>query len=307
MIKAKPFIKWAGGKADLLQKIESCLPDCFQNENNITYVEPFLGGGAVLFHMLETHRDRLSKIIISDINEDLIACYRIIQSNPKPLIKQLEILQAQYDACQTRDQQGELYYEIRRLYNSHNVKGVKRAAQFIFLNHTCYNGLYRENNKGEFNVPCAYYKHPSIVNKEILEADHKALQGVTILCGDYQNVLEHIEQLPVFVYLDPPYRPLHEHANNFKKYNRMDFGDLEQERLQRFCNGLTERRYYMMQSNSDSRNTDDTSYFENIYYAYEVETVVAIRNINPYAETARKQTEVLIRNYRGDEIIHPRV
>ena len=304
-MKAKPFVNWAGGKTDLLQKIDSCLPDCFQNENNITYVEPFLGGGAVLFHMLETHKERLSRIIISDINKDLIACYRIIQADPQPLIKQLEILQAQYDVCQTRDQQGELYYEIRRLYNSHSARGVKRAAQFIFLNHTCYNGLYRENNKGEFNVPCAYYKHPSIVNKEVLEADHKALQGVTILCGDYQNVLEHIEQLPVFVYLDPPYRPLREHANNFKKYNKMDFGDKEQENLHQFCNRLTINRYFMMQSNSDSRNKDNSSYFKNIYNGYEVETVVAIRNINPYAETIRKQTEVLICNYKGDKFVHP--
>ena len=304
-MRAKPFVKWAGGKTDLLQKIDSCLPSCFHTENNITYVEPFLGGGAVLFYMLEKYKGRLKNVVVSDINKDLISCYKIIQLNPGPLIKQLEILQAKYDACLTREQQGELYYEIRRQYNSQSEKGINRAAQFLFLNHTCYNGLYRENSNGEFNVPCAYYKHPSIVNKEVLEADHEALQGVTILCGDYQNVLKCVDEQPAFFYLDPPYRPLREHANNFKKYNKMDFGDKDQERLHQFCNILTMNQYYMIQSNSDSRNKDDSSYFKNIYYGYDVETVVAIRNINPYAKTARKQNEVLIRNYKDNEIIHP--
>lgn len=292
-MKAKPFVKWAGGKTNLLQKIDDNLPAFVKEGNNVTYIEPFLGGGAVLFYMLARYGERLARVIVNDVNEGLINCYRIIQQNPDELISALRKLQADYDACKTREQQGELYYRIRHEFNAHVEIDVNRAAQFIFLNHTCYNGLYRENTSGEFNVPCAYYKHPNIVNEDIIRAAHETLQNVILLCGDYRQVADLIQYGPTFIYFDPPYRPLYETSNNFSQYNKLGFGDREQECLHDFCRKMSARGCYIMQSNSDSRCKDDSSYFENIYQGFIVDKVMATRNINPHATTVRKQSEVL--------------
>lgn len=300
-MRAKPFVKWAGGKANLLKKIDSSLPTYFTNEQNITYIEPFVGGGAVLFFLLDKYKEHLHRIIINDINVDLISCYRIIQRDPKLLITALKKLQEQYYDCETMEQRGDLYYRIRAEYNQHRARGVRRAALFIFLNHTCFNGLYRENSNGEFNVPCAYYEKPKIADEDNLKAVHNVLKGVEILCGDYRIIEEHIAEHPTFVYMDPPYRPLKEHSNNFSKYYRMDFGDLEQENLHEFSRQLTGRRCYLMQSNSDSRNGDDSSYFRHIYNGFRIEDVVATRTINPTKNVAKKQSEVLIMNYEEDD------
>lgn len=161
---AKPFVKWAGGKANLLDRLEANLPLDFDNYENLTYVEPFVGGGAMLFHMLQNHRN-IANIIINDINQNLISCYRTIQEDPGPLIQELEQLQAQYYAIQNHDERGEFYYHMRDLFNEDGQEyDAHRAAQFLFLNRTCFNGLYRENHSGQFNVPCGFYVRPQICN-----------------------------------------------------------------------------------------------------------------------------------------------
>ncbi len=305
-MSAKPFVKWAGGKANLLKKIDANLPPFFADEHNITYIEPFVGGGAVLFFLLSKYREQLGRIIINDINRDLISCYKIIQRNPKSLITMLENLQKEYYNCNNKEERGEIYYRIRDEYNQHRARGVRRAALFIFLNHTCYNGLYRENSNGEFNVPCAYYKRPMIADAHNLEEVHNALAGVEILCGDYRIIRDYLVGHHTFIYMDPPYRPLKEHSKNFSKYYRMDFGDHEQEELHEFCRRITGRRCYLMQSNSDSRNDDNSSYFKQIYNGFRIEDIVATRTINPTQNVVKKQSEVLMMNYEDDgQIIRP--
>lgn len=297
-IAAKPFVKWAGGKGSLLPRLEALLPADFDDLQGVTYVEPFVGGGAMLFHMLRNHRC-IRKAVINDINSDLIRCYHLIANSPQELIDRLKVLEKNYYSVDFSARK-ELYYAYREQYNSEGINPDERAALFIMLNHTCYNGLYRVNAAGKFNVPYGRYKKPVICNEELIMTNHRLLNSVELVirpAGDYKLVLRNLSpKHPNFVYLDPPYRPLSV-TSSFREYSNSPFGDEQQEELKQFCDQLTDRRCLVMLSNSDSRTATGASYFENLYAGYDIQRVLAPRFIKANAEKREKQTEVVIRNY----------
>ena len=293
---AKPFVKWAGGKGSLLRVLDSQLPIEFATQQNITYIEPFVGGGAFLFYVL-SHYKNIQRVIINDVNKDLIRCYQLIKRQPKTLISLLEEIENKYYRCKTINERKEFYYSMRATYNSLELNKNQRAAYFIFLNHTCYNGLYRENSKGKFNVPFGKYKKPIICNKDLIMVDHNVLANVEILCGDYSGVFKYLDHGYNFVYIDPPYRPLLG-SDNFKEYSKSAFGDQQQEELKVFCDLLTKQDCHVMVSNSDSRDENDVSFFETLFNDhYYFSRVLAPRYIGANAEQRKKQTEIIIKNY----------
>jgi len=203
-IEAKPFLKWAGGKGQLLSQLSEHLPERISREP-FTYIEPFVGGGAMLFYMLQ-HFGNIKKAVI---NEDLILTYRTVKDDVEALISKLAKIEEDYFAIVEQDKRSQLFYEIREQYNQHDGNAIERVSQLIFLNKTCFNGLFRVNKRGQFNVPFGKYANPTICNAEVLRADSQLLQSaqVEICQGDYAQILRHIDGL-TFVYLDPPYRPL---------------------------------------------------------------------------------------------------
>lgn len=292
---AKPFVKWAGGKGKLIKTLDSQLPANFDQQINVTYIEPFVGGGAMLFHMLNNHPN-IKRAVINDVNKDLIRCYKLIKETPEILIEKLERIEGAYRALNTEDGRRDFYYATRDIYNQLLQDDDERAANFIFLNHTCFNGLYRENGEGKFNVPFGRYKNPTICNSDVIMADHEVLSKVDIYCSDYSNIIRHLGRDYNFVYLDPPYRPLLG-SSNFKQYSKSSFGDKEQVELKRFCDRLSQRGCLWMLSNSDSNNEDGTNYFEELYNGYDFSKILAPRVINAFADKRDSQLEALIRNY----------
>ena len=294
--EAKPFLKWAGGKGQLLSQLSEHLPERINNEP-FTYIEPFVGGGAMLFFMLQRYSN-IRKAVINDVNENLILTYRTIKDNVEPLISMLDKLEKAYLAITKQEDRSELYYEIREQYNQHAGDDIDRVAQLIFLNKTCFNGLYRVNKRGLFNVPFGKYVNPTICNAEVLKADSQLLQSakVEICQGDYAQTIEHVDGL-TFVYLDPPYRPL-DATSSFTAYAQGDFNDDDQQALAAFCHQLSERECLWMESNADcsAKNPEDT-FFEELYADYRIERVYASRFINANPEKRGKLTELLIKNY----------
>lgn len=298
IIEAKPFVKWAGGKGNLLQKLEDLLPANFDDLQNVTYIEPFVGGGAMLFHMLRNHKC-IKRVIINDINPDLIHCYELIKNNPNALIDRLQDIENNFNHYDIVDKR-ELYYAYRDQFNQGGINEDERAALFVFLNHTCFNGLYRVNAAGNFNVPYGRHKHPVICNRELILQDHKLLNSVNLIIrrpGDYKLIYRHLHSNgPKFVYFDPPYRPLL-NESNFRSYSNSPFGDHQQEELKHFCDKLGELGCQVMVSNSDSRNPDGSSYFEELYEGYNFKRILAPRFINAFPEKRVKLYEIVIRNY----------
>jgi len=295
---AKPFVKWAGGKGNLLKSLESLLPDDFDTQVNVTYSEPFVGGGAMLFYMIKHHAN-ITRAVINDINKDLIKCYKLIKDNPQALIERLQDIERNYYHNDIKDKE-ELYYAYRDQYNRNDINDDERAALFIFLNHTCFNGLYRVNSSGNFNVPYGRHKRPIICNKELILANHRLFSSIDLIIrepGDYKLVECDLNyDQPNLVYLDPPYRPLND-TSYFKEYSVSPFGDAQQEELKQFCDRLTLNGCQLMLSNSDSRLLNGESYFEQLYQGYNIQRILAPRFINANAENRSKLTEVVIRNY----------
>lgn len=294
-MKAKPFLKWAGGKTQLLPTIDSFLPDTFRSEDDITYIEPFVGGGAMLFYMLQRYPN-IKRAVINDINPHLIKTYSVIRDEPYLLIEFLNNLQNQFKALKDYNSQKELYLDIRKHFNNQMLTGIEEAAYMIFLNRTCFNGLYRENSKGGFNVPFGRYSNPTICDEDLILADSEFLQKVEILSGDFKHTAEHINGY-TFFYFDPPYRPL-DATSSFNSYVKESFGDSEQIRLKEFYSELTARGCYAILSNSDckDRNADD-DFFDRLYADFFIERVYAKRCINANAAKRGTLTELLIRNY----------
>ena len=294
--EAKPFLKWAGGKGQLLPQLASHLPQKIYGEP-FTYIEPFVGGGAMLFYMLQ-HFDNIRKAVINDVNEDLILTYRTIRDDVEPLIYALSLMEREYLAIDGQEARSAKFYEIRERYNHHAGDCITRAAQLIFLNKTCFNGLYRVNGKGLFNVPFGRYANPTICNASVLRADSHLLQRANIeICqSDYMQAAAHVEGL-TFVYLDPPYRPL-DATSSFTAYAKGDFNDNDQRKLADFCHRLTDRGCFWMESNADcsAKNPEDR-FFEELYKDYRIERVNAARFINANASKRGKLTELLIKNY----------
>jgi DNA adenine methylase len=298
---AKPFLKWAGGKTQLINEIERSLPFEITNKK-FTYVEPFVGSGAILFWMLENF-PKLEKAVINDINADLINTYRIIASKPKELISILQIFQNEYHNLDGKDEEKkEYYYKKRELYNTRKEEQSGQAALFIFLNRTCFNGLYRVNKSNGYNVPMGSYKKPTICDDQNILAVSNVLQKVEILCGDYEETLKEANTNSFF-YFDPPYKPLSS-TSSFNSYAKDEFNDEEQIRLRNFCSKLEKQGHKWMLSNSDVKGKDiNDNFFDEIYSEFSISRVKARRNINANPEKRGELNELLITNYAYEQAL----
>ena len=294
MKEAKPFLKWAGGKTQLINDIQKALPKEFI-KHKFNYIEPFVGSGAVLFWMLNNF-PKIEKAIINDINSDLTNTYKEIAKNPKELISILEQFQNEYHFLENNSENKKDYYlNKRENFNSRKFSNTEQAALFIFLNRTCFNGLYRVNRNNKFNVPIGSYKKPTICDVENILAVSESLKKVEILTGDYQQTLELAER-PALFYFDPPYKPLSK-TSSFNSYSKDDFNDDEQIRLRDFCKKLDSLNHYWILSNSDlkSKNIED-NFFDDLYSDFNIKRVKAKRSINANPEKRGKLTELLITN-----------
>lgn len=294
--KIKPFLKWAGGKNQLLSEIEKYYP--FGDKKITKYAEPFVGGGAVLFDVLGKYD--LREVYISDINAELINAYRIIRDDIDDLVSMLVNMQSEFVPMDTGHRKA-YYLTKRERFNDLKVNGnesinIEKAALMIFLNKTCFNGLYRVNKKGMFNVPMGSYKNPLICDEENLKAVSEKLQNVTIVCGDYRESATFIDD-STFVYFDPPYRPITDTAN-FTAYTENLFNDKEQIELARFVDDMHRKGAKIVISNSDPKNSNtEDDFFDNIYSAHKIKRVEATRMINCNSEARGKIKELLISNF----------
>ena len=281
-ISAQPIVKWAGGKRQLLSELKSRLP---QNFNR--YFEPFIGGGALFFDQSPKNA------YISDINKELINTYKVIQNNVYELITQLKGIQSQYISLDVEGRK-RYFLEKRKLYNSKRCSSVEVASLFIFLNRTCFNGLYRVNSKGEFNVPHGRYANPKICDADNLLAVSKLMQRVEILCGDFAETEKFAGENTIY-YLDPPYKPLSE-TSSFTSYAKDGFGDAEQIRLRDFCTRIAEKKAIFVASNSDPKEETGESFFEHIYCQFKIKRVSATRLINANPNNRGLVSEIMISN-----------
>lgn len=298
----KPFLKWAGGKTQLLEEIDANLPKELKEGKIKRYIEPFVGSGAVLFHLLSHYN--IENAYILDINPELINVYTVIKNDVEALITILEQKELEF-LSKEKDERKEYYYKVRKSFNTDLEKfnfhdytsdNIKRAAQFIFLNKTCFNGLFRVNKSGQFNVPMGDYKNPTICNAENLRASSQALQKVEIIEGDYTKSAQFVNE-DTFVYFDPPYRPLNE-SSSFTSYSKFDFTDKEQEELARYFKKLDKLNIKLMLSNSDPKNINpNDNFFDNLYSGYKIRRVSAKRSINSKGAKRGQINELLITNY----------
>lgn len=294
--RVKPFLKWAGGKGQLLSEIEKYYP--FEDGAITKYAEPFVGGGAVLFDILCKYD--LNAVYISDINAELINTYRIIRDDIETLIDMLMAMQNEFIPMDTNERKA-YYLDKRERFNELKINGnesinIEKAALMIFLNKTCFNGLFRVNKKGFFNVPMGSYKNPLICDEENLRAVSEKLQNVTVVCGDYRESASFIDD-STFVYFDPPYRPITD-TSSFTAYTENLFSDKEQIELARFVDDMHRKGAKVVISNSDPKNynTED-DFFDNIYSSHKIKRVEATRMINCNSEARGKIKELLISSF----------
>ena len=303
--KPKPFLKWAGGKTQLLKEIECHLPEEIKEFKEIDkYFEPFVGGGAVFFYLLSQDYE-IEEGYLSDINKELILTYNVIRDHPKKLIKRLKYI-SEYYKSKNEEERKKYYYFVRKSFNKHLIgfnydkysfQHVKRASQMIFLNKTCFNGLFRVNSNDEFNVPMGRNKNPLICDEENILAVSDALQNVRIENASYLDSEELIDENS-FVYLDPPYRPL-KRDTNFLGYSKDSFDDNSQIELGKFfkrisCNNGAKA----LLSNSDPHNTDKSdNFFDDLYEDFNIDRVYAKRYINSKGDKRGDISEILVDNY----------
>ncbi len=305
MRKAKPFIKWVGGKGQLLNQLEAMLPADFDKRDNVTYIEPFVGGGAMLFHMLQTHKN-IKRAIINDINPQLINCYTTIRDQPNELIRSLASIQDEYYSLEGEEAKKEFYLDARDRFNGKPSSPVESATLFIFLNRNCFNGLYRVNKAGKFNVPFGRYERPLICDADTILADSELLQDVVILAGDFEQTFDYIAG-NTFFYFDPPYRPI-SNTSNFNDYTKESFNDTAQIRLKRFCDQVQDAKVPFMLSNSDCLRSNGTDrFFDDLYESYDIHRVWASRSVNANGAKRGKLTELLVRNYTTYEKSNHRI
>ena len=291
----KPFLKWAGGKGQLLKEIGQYYPF----SGNITkYAEPFVGGGAVLFDIL--NRYELEEIYISDINTELINTYCMIRDEVDGLLELLSAMQDKFLPMDTEQRKAD-YMQKREWFNKLKINGsggseLERAALMIFLNKTCLNGLFRVNRKGLFNVPMGSYKNPLICDEKNLRAVSGKLRDVTVVCGDYRESASFIDK-NTFVYFDPPYRPITDTAS-FTAYTENLFNDEKQRELAQLVDSMHQKGAKLVVSNSDPKNSNaDDDFFDTIYSAYKIKRVDASRAINSDGKRRGKIKELLISNF----------
>lgn len=299
---AKPFLKWAGGKGQLLSKFCDFYPDELKSGSITHYYEPFIGGGAVFFEVAQQFN--IHSAYLYDVNEELILTWRVIQQDVFPLIEILDTLQKKYDKLDD-EKQSEFYYDVRADFNRNLVninhskyseQWVKRAAQIIFMNKTCFNGLFRLNQKGEFNVPAGRYKNPKILNEQNLIKVSKLLEIAEIKYAGFETV-EHDLAENSFVYFDPPYRPISK-TSDFTSYSKLKFEDKEQRQLADLFHRLHKMGVKQMLSNSDPKNNDpNDNFFDEMYNNFTISRIPARRMINSVASKRAAINEIIVTNY----------
>jgi DNA adenine methylase len=301
-VLARPFLKWAGGKSQLLEKFQSLYPPELREGKIRTYYEPFLGSGAVFFHVAQQYA--IKQACLYDINEELILAYSVVQSDVNSLLEILSRYQKKYKKLD-KEKRHQFFYAQRSDYNSkrfttnykkYSEQWVQRAAQLIFLNRTCYNGLYRVNSKGEFNSPVGDYVNPTICDEPNLLAVNKVLAIAEIKKADFTQVKKDLKSKS-FVYFDPPYRPISKTAN-FKAYSKHEFADSEQQKLANLFTELDNQGARLMLSNSDPKNINPRdNFFDELYAAYEITRVPARRMINSDSTKRGRINEIVVTNY----------
>jgi DNA adenine methylase len=299
---ARPFLKWAGGKGQLLNQLEAYFPPQLKSGDLGRYVEPFVGSGAVFFRIYQKYP--LLKCLLTDINPELILVYRTVKHDVEGLIEKLAEIETRYLAL-NEEKRSEFYYQIRKKFNDqrHSIQyegyessWIQRAAFTIFLNRTGYNGLFRLNSKGEYNVPVGRYKNPRILDANNLRSVSRLLSEVSIHFCDYEEVAGFVDD-KTLVYFDPPYRPLSSTAR-FTSYSKDIFDDRQQLRLATFYRCLDAKGGKLMLSNSDPHNHDpEDDFFERAYAGYQIVRLSAMRNINRDPRKRGPLSELLIMNY----------
>lgn len=269
--QARPFLKWAGGKGRLLSQYEPFFPATCR-----TYYEPFLGGGAVFFRLAH----RVERAVLGDINPELVNVYRWVRDRPDDLLAHLAIHKRQH--CP------DYYYQVRQQH--HLIDPVARAARLIYLNKTCYNGLYRENSQGQFNVPVGRYKNPAICDPNLMATASRALQVAQVVELSFADILQYPITSQDFVYFDPPYHPLSS-TSSFTNYHRQGFSPLDQEQLAEVFRQLAQQGVRVMLSNSDCE------FIRDLYQGFNLHTIQAARMINSHSGRRGKISELLITTY----------
>lgn len=301
-VRAKPFLKWAGGKNQLLGEFEKRIPAELKEGKLSTFIEPFVGGGAVFFDFNSVFD--FSKCHIFDINEELFLAYTVVRDDVDSLVDHLGELSSRY-LSRNDTLRKEFFYQIRDEFNQTKAEinlnrfessWTNRVARLIFLNRTCFNGLFRVNSRGQFNVPFGRYKNPKILNADLLIVDSEVLQNTEIHCGDFALSAPHISDTS-FVYFDPPYRPLNQ-TSSFTNYSKDGFNDDEQRRLARFFKECDRTGARLMLSNSDPKNINpDDDFFDTLYAEYRIERVPAKRMINCDRTKRGEISEIIVTNY----------
>lgn len=301
-IKAKPFLKWAGGKGQLTDTFVKYYPKELRNNEIENYYEPFIGGGAVFFDIVQ--RYHIKSAFLFDINEELILTYKVVQSDVSGLIDQLYNLKRRYENLDDAGKK-EFYYDLRKTFNEtkhgidfdrYSKTWIPRAAQILFMNRTCFNGLFRLNLKGEFNVPQGSYKNPKILDENNLLRVSALLKNAHIEKADFKEVEKKVRGNS-FVYFDPPYRPISK-TSSFTSYSKDCFDDEKQIELSELFHKLNARGVKMMLSNSDPKNTDKTDdFFDEVYKNYHIARVPAKRAINSDASKRQAINEIIVTNY----------
>lgn len=303
IISAKPFLKWAGGKKQLIPEIEKRLPEEVLESDEIKYYfEPLIGAGAIFFYLMSNYH--IKKAYISDINKELILTYNTIKKNPEELINQLKVLESEFIKLDTKKRK-EYYLNIRKEFNTqlktynfnkYSDETITRASYTIFMNKTGFNGLFRLNKKGEFNVPVGRYKNPTICDEENILNVHEILKEVQIENKSYLES-EKLITKDSLVYLDPPYRPLNKTAN-FTSYSENEFNDEQQLELGEYYKRISDKGAKAILSNSDPHNENpEDDFFDILYDDFKIERVKAKRNINSNAKKRGAINEIIVTNY----------
>lgn len=278
----KPFIKWVGGKGKLISELEKYFPKEFNR-----YYEPFVGGGALFFYLKQTKNISFSSI--NDINSKLITAFIQIQQNPEKLITLLKNIETEYKKLSLEDQE-KFFYQKRELYNKENNDELTTAAYLIFLNKTCFNGMYRENSKGEYNIPFGDQKNATVCDEKNILAVSECLKNTDITNQSFEESINNCQKGD-FIYFDPPYYPINT-TSNFTSYSRSTFGSREQEKLKSVFTDLAQKGCFVMLSNSN------TPYIIDLYKDFNINYLYAARSINSKGDKRGKIKEVVVTNYK---------
>ena len=283
----KPFLKWVGGKTKLLREIEKNFPKNLRNKK-FSYVEPFLGGGAVFFHLVQNFN--IEKAHLNDLNEKLINTYIDVRDNHLELIQKLKKLESDYKSSIEKKV---FFLNKREEFNS-SKKSIQKSALFIFLNKTGFNGMYRENSKGEYNIPFGQMKNPLICNEGLLKNISNLLKDKEVIFSSKSFEKVMADEKEAFYYLDPPYRPISK-TSSFTDYTKNSFNDEMQVSLKEYCDKIDEKESFFMQSNSYSED----GFFQNLYQNRKINNLKVMRTISADGTKRNKVKEIIIRNYES--------